>query len=95
MTKIKKYKENVFSFAKNAALLLVLLQFIFGNALAGTFDEDGSIFFSSGKVYVVVGVISIIFIGLVIFLILTERRVKKLEDAMKQAKNIGDRDVKI
>lgn len=34
----------------------------------------------SGKIYVVVAVIILIFLGFVIYLIMTERRLKKLED---------------
>jgi hypothetical protein len=34
---------------------------------------------STGKIYVVFGVILILFVGIVLFLILLERRIKKLE----------------
>lgn len=36
-------------------------------------------FRSSGKIYVVVAIITIIFLGLVLFLIYLDRRIKKLE----------------
>ncbi len=39
---------------------------------------------SNGKIYVVVAVIAIIFIGLVIFLITIDRKVKKLEKQMEE-----------
>lgn len=39
---------------------------------------------SNGKIYVVVGVLSIIFLGILIFLIILDRKVSKLE---KLAKN--------
>lgn len=35
----------------------------------------------SGKIYVVVGVVLLIFIGLVIYLIRVDRKVKRLEEA--------------
>ncbi len=41
---------------------------------------------SNGKIYVVVAVITIIFIGLVIFLITIDRKVKKLEKQMEETK---------
>ncbi|MCG3167786.1 MAG: hypothetical protein POELPBGB_03581 [Bacteroidia bacterium] len=41
---------------------------------------------SNGKIYVVVAVIAIIFIGLVIFLITIDRKVKKLEKQMEESK---------
>ncbi len=41
---------------------------------------------SNGKIYVVVAVIAIIFIGLVIFLITIDRKVKKLEKQMDETK---------
>jgi CcmD family protein len=41
---------------------------------------------SNGKIYVVVAVVAIIFIGLVIFLITIDRKVKKLEKQMEESK---------
>lgn len=41
---------------------------------------------SNGKIYVVVAVIAIIFIGLVIFLITIDRKVKRLEKQMEESK---------
>ena len=41
---------------------------------------------SNGKIYVVVAVVAIIFIGLVIFLITIARQVKKLEKQMEESK---------
>ncbi|MBR9859272.1 hypothetical protein GYB22_00675 [bacterium] len=37
-------------------------------------------FYSSGKIYVVVSVLLIIFLGIVLYLIRLERKIKKLED---------------
>lgn len=41
---------------------------------------------SNGKIYVVVAVVAIIFIGLIIFLITIDRKVKKLEKQMDETK---------
>ena len=38
---------------------------------------------SSGKIYVVIGVMLIIFIGLIIYLAWIDRKVKKIEDELK------------
>jgi CcmD family protein len=39
--------------------------------------------YQSGKIYVVVGVISIIFIGIVTYLIMLDRKISKLENEIK------------
>lgn len=41
---------------------------------------------SNGKIYVVVAVVAIIFIGLIVFLITIDRKVKKLEKQMEESK---------
>jgi len=58
--------------------LILSTLFIFGSLYSLT---AGSLDFmrSTGKIYVVYGVIFILFLGIVIFLILLERRIKKLE----------------
>jgi beta-lactamase regulating signal transducer with metallopeptidase domain len=43
--------------------------------------EAASALRDSGKIYVVVGVVLLIFIGLVIYLIRVDRKVKRLEEA--------------
>ena len=59
------------------ALLSLITSMLFISVLHA---QDGSDFYSNiGKMYVVVGVIVIVFVGLVIFLIRLERRIKKLE----------------
>lgn len=40
-------------------------------------------FYAEGKIYVVIGVLSIVFIGIAIYLFSIERKVKKLEEAIK------------
>lgn len=46
-------------------------------------DAEGNIFWRSGKIYVVVGVIAIVFIGIVIYLVSIDRKVAKLEKELK------------
>ncbi len=48
--------------------------------------EMAEVLRSNGKIYVVVAVIAIIFIGLIIFLITIDRKVKKLEKQMEENK---------
>jgi len=38
---------------------------------------------ANGKIFVVIGVIAMIFIAIVVFLVIIERRLKKLEDKIK------------
>ncbi|MBE7175031.1 MAG: CcmD family protein [Mucilaginibacter polytrichastri] len=65
---------------KNLAFLMILL-----SAFSAAHAQDGSKtamaddFYSSGKIYVVIATISIIFIGLAIYLFTIDRRLKKLE----------------
>jgi CcmD family protein len=46
-------------------------------------ETEGNIFWRSGKIYVVVGVITIVFIGIVIYLISLDRKVAKLEKEIR------------
>jgi CcmD family protein len=63
--------------------LLVLLCFVLCNAAAfaqqATNVEMADTMRSSGKIYVVIGVIVIIFVGLAIYLFSIDRRLKKIE----------------
>ncbi|SFE79184.1 hypothetical protein SAMN05518672_110102 [Chitinophaga sp. CF118] len=70
--------NKVFSFCCTFMLLLVSL---FANAQQQD-TESGPVnefFRSNDKIYVIVGVLLIIFIGIVIFLISLERKISKLE----------------
>ena len=46
-------------------------------------QEDTDFMRSMGKMYVVVGVIAAIFLGIVVYLILLDRKLTKLEDQIK------------
>ncbi|WP_375559704.1 CcmD family protein [Bernardetia sp. OM2101] len=50
-------------------------------SMADTFREDG-------KIYVVVAVLATIFAGIVVFLVVTESKLKKLEDLVYSDKNL-------
>ena len=43
-------------------------------------------FYAEGKIYVVIGVVAIVFVGLAVYLFMIERKVKKLEEALKDKK---------
>jgi CcmD family protein len=63
-------------------LLLILVLSIYSSALfaqSGPAVEMDDTLRSNGKIYVVVAVIGIIFIGLAIFLFSIDRRLKKVE----------------
>lgn len=53
--------------------LLFSMNNVFGGSLEDTFNKDG-------KIYVVVAILSIIFIGLAVYLFYLDRKIKKLED---------------
>ena len=59
--------------------LLVTLMLIISNSAFAQSVEMADAMRENGKIYVVVGVLSIIFTGIVIFLITIDRKVSKLE----------------
>ena len=61
-------------------IILFLLSFIANSLFAQTQDNP---FYSTGKIYVVVTVISIIFTGIIIYLIQIDRRLRKTEKELK------------
>lgn len=60
-------------------LLVLLLSFITVFAQNDQSVEMADVFRSSGKIYVVIATIAIVFIGLAIFLFSIDRRLKKIE----------------
>ncbi len=66
---------------KRLALILLLL----GSATASWASQTATTDFmrSTGKIYVVVAVIAVVFIGIVLFLIFLERRLTKLENQIR------------
>lgn len=56
-----------------------MLSFVVVNAQGGKTVEMADVLRSSGKIYVVVATIAIVFIGLAIYLFTIDRRLKKIE----------------
>jgi len=63
--------------------LLFLLTFL-GETLHAQTQENP--FYSNGKIYVVVTIMSIIFLGIIVFLIRIDRHLKKTEKELKDNK---------
>ena len=61
--------------------LLVLLSVVSNGLFAQTKEN---IFYSNGKIYVVVAVITIIFIGILVYLSIIDRRLKKTEKDLRE-----------
>ncbi len=61
---------------KKVSLSILFLSILF-NASA---QENESLFRSSGKIYVVVGILAIIFALIIIYLIRLDMKIKKMED---------------
>ncbi len=57
----------------------ILLNFCFINSAFAQEIEMANIMRSSGKIYVVVAVLAVIYIGLIIYLYQIDQRVRKLE----------------
>jgi len=76
--------KKLLVFATFCSLLLTSLH-SFGQE-SSTKVDMAEVMRSNGKIYVVVAVIAIIFIGLVIFLITIDRKVSRLEKQMDETK---------
>ncbi|MEM8527751.1 MAG: CcmD family protein [Bacteroidota bacterium] len=62
-----------------------ILALLFTTALAAQAQSDNPDFLRSiGKIYVVVAVIVVVFIGIIIFLIYLDRKLTKLEDQINE-----------
>jgi CcmD family protein len=59
--------------------LLIFLSLLVQNAFAQSNVEMADGLYSSGKIYIVVGVLMIIFIGIVVYLYQTDRKISNLE----------------
>ncbi len=68
---------------KTASLLLLLLLSVATFAQETTQIEMADGLFQSGKIYVVVAVLSIIFIGIIVYLIMLDKKISKLEKEVK------------
>jgi uncharacterized membrane protein len=63
---------------------LVLMLMSFGAWAQGEGPQMADAMRENGKIYIVISVISLIFLALVIFMVYLERRVKKLEEEIKK-----------
>jgi len=69
---------------KLKSLLILAFTLVAATTFAqGNDVEMADALYQSGKIYVVVGVLSIIFIGIVVYLILLDRKISKLEKNQK------------
>jgi CcmD family protein len=64
---------------KNVSLVMMMLCFVAVKAQNGQDVEMADTMRSSGKIYVVIGTIVIVFTGLAIYLFSIDRRLKKIE----------------
>ncbi len=65
---------------KGYAFLLTLLVMLAGNTVWAQEPNAADDFFrQSGKIYVVVAILSVIFLGVLVYLISIDRRVRKIE----------------
>ncbi|QXV64184.1 CcmD family protein [Mucilaginibacter sp. 21P] len=64
---------------KLLTLIVMMLSFVAVNAQGGKTVEMADVLRSSGKIYVVVATIAIVFVGLAIYLFAIDRRLKKIE----------------
>lgn len=68
-------------FLLSIILLLLMVFPAFSQEMAA--NEEGNIFWQSGKIYVVIAVIAIIFAGIIVYLISIDRKVGKMEKELK------------
>lgn len=68
---------------KIASLITILLLSVACFSQGSDQIEMADELFQSGKIYVVVAVLSIIFIGIVVYLIMLDRKISKLEKEIK------------
>jgi CcmD family protein len=77
-----------------AALLFMLLNICAKAQIAGGEPEMADLMRSNGKIYVVVAVITIIFLGIVVYLVSLNRKLNRLEKLMK-VKDADYEDIKL
>ena len=68
---------------RNILVFLLIFCSIALNAQENQVPNMADTFTNDGKIYVVISVISIIFFSIVLFLIYLERKIKRLEDKLK------------
>jgi CcmD family protein len=61
-------------------VLLCLLNFGFAQPTQAVGPDMATAFYAEGKIYVVIAVVSIVFIGLAVYLLRMDKRISKLEN---------------
>ncbi len=69
---------------KTRILFFILSFFTFGAVHAQSTPEMADAMRAEGKIYVVVAIILTVLIGLVVYLLLIDRKVKKLENLLEE-----------
>jgi CcmD family protein len=68
--------------------LLLLLTATGAAAQSGTEVEMADLLHSNGRIYVVVGVLAIIFLGIIAYLVSLDRKLNRLEKQIQQGKQV-------
>ena len=68
---------------KKIAVFIFLMVSFFAKSQTASGPQMADAFRDNGKIYVVITVIAMIFIAIVLFLVILERKVKKLESKLK------------
>ncbi len=71
------------TFRKTTSLLALLILSVSGFAQQNQPIEMADGLYQSGKIYVVITVLSVIFAGIIIYLIMLDRKIGKLEKDLK------------
>lgn len=67
----------------NKAIFILIMVFFTSRTVFSQTIEMADAMRQNGKIYVVVGVLALIFLGLMVYLIMQEIRIKKLEEKLK------------
>lgn len=69
--------------SKRVLSFIFILLSLVSNSQEATSPQMADVMRENGKIYIVISVIGLIFLALVLFLVVIERRVKKLEEDLK------------
>jgi len=67
----------------NKAIFILIMVFFTSRTVFSKTIDMADAMRQNGKIYVVVGVLALIFLGLMVYLIMQEIRIKKLEEKLK------------
>ena len=69
--------------SKRVLSFIFILLSLVSNSQEASSPQMADVMRENGKIYIVISVIGLIFLALVLFLVVIERRVKKLEEELK------------